>query len=90
MRIWVSRGLQFPEGRSDEGFDENMDSRPTVDHMRNVFGENKKGRFQDLVSRETNRVQVAKIFFQSLVANKKENVILTQNEGFEDINVEVI
>jgi len=85
-----SRGLQLLEERSDEGFNETMESRTTVDHMRNVFGEHMKGRFQDLVSRETNRTQVAKMFFQSLVANKKEDVILTQDECFGDINVEVI
>ena len=80
-----ARGLQLAETRSDEGFNETLE----VDHIRTIFGGHKKGKFQALVSGETDRMNVAKLFFQSLVANK-ETVELTQDECYGDIYVEIL
>ena len=50
-----ARGLQIAETRSDEGFNETLE----VDHIRTIFGGHKKGKFQALVSGETDRMNVA-------------------------------
>ena len=85
-----SRGLQLAETRNDEGFNETLDSVSIVDHLRMAFGGQKKGRFQSVVSGETERMKVAKLFFQTLVANKEEKVELTQDECYEDMYVEIL